>query len=109
MAVKAIQLGQVWRHDETGQTYLVTKLYNEVDEGAWRDLREAHCALDEAVVAAYGWPLLVAHDPSEANRHLLELNRTIAAGELLYEPFERRVSSRPEATSSAANSSAAAR
>ena len=30
MAVKAIQLGQVWRHDETGQTYLVTKLYNEV-------------------------------------------------------------------------------
>jgi hypothetical protein len=30
MAVKAIQLGQVWRHDETGQTFLVTKLYNEV-------------------------------------------------------------------------------
>jgi hypothetical protein len=30
MAVKAIQLGQVWRHDESGQTYLVTKLYNEV-------------------------------------------------------------------------------
>ncbi len=30
MAVKAIQLGQVWRHDGTGQTYLVTKLYNEV-------------------------------------------------------------------------------
>ena len=30
MAVKAIQLGQVWRKDETGETYLVTKLYNEV-------------------------------------------------------------------------------
>ncbi len=30
MAVKAIQLGQVWRNDETGQLYLVTKLYNEV-------------------------------------------------------------------------------
>ena len=30
MAVKAIQLGQVWRHDESGQNYLVTKLYNEV-------------------------------------------------------------------------------
>ncbi len=30
MAVKALQLGQVWRHDETGQNYLVTKLYNEV-------------------------------------------------------------------------------
>lgn len=30
MAVKAIQLGQVWRHDDSGQNYLVTKLYNEV-------------------------------------------------------------------------------
>lgn len=30
MAVKAIQLGQVWRHDETGKHFLVTKLYNEV-------------------------------------------------------------------------------
>ncbi len=30
MAVKAIQLGQVWRSDATGQTFLVTKLYNEV-------------------------------------------------------------------------------
>ncbi len=30
MAVKAIQLGQVWRNDSTGQNYLVTKLYNEV-------------------------------------------------------------------------------
>lgn len=30
MAVKSIQLGQVWRKDENGQDYLVTKLYNEV-------------------------------------------------------------------------------
>ncbi len=30
MAVKSIQLGQVWRHDETGQNFLITKLYNEV-------------------------------------------------------------------------------
>ncbi len=30
MAVKAIQPGQVWRHDDTGQVFLVTKLYNEV-------------------------------------------------------------------------------
>ena len=30
MAVKSIQLGQVWRNDQTGQDYLVTKLYNEV-------------------------------------------------------------------------------
>lgn len=30
MAVKTIQLGQVWRNDQSGQNYLVTKLYNEV-------------------------------------------------------------------------------
>ncbi len=30
MAVKAIQLGQVWRNNETGRNFLVTKLYNEV-------------------------------------------------------------------------------
>lgn len=30
MSVKSIQLGQVWRDDASGQTYLVTKLYNEV-------------------------------------------------------------------------------
>jgi hypothetical protein len=30
MAVKFIQLGQVWRNDESGQTFLVTKIYNEV-------------------------------------------------------------------------------
>ena len=30
MAVKKILLGQVWRKDDTGDTYLVTKLYSEV-------------------------------------------------------------------------------
>jgi hypothetical protein len=30
MAVKSIQLGQVWRKDETSQNFLVTKVYNEV-------------------------------------------------------------------------------
>ena len=30
MSVKSIQLGQVWTNDQTGQNYLVTKLYNEV-------------------------------------------------------------------------------
>lgn len=30
MAVKSIQLGQVWRNDETGQDHLVTKVYSEV-------------------------------------------------------------------------------
>ena len=30
MAVKSVQLGQVWRQDATGQDYLVTKMYTEV-------------------------------------------------------------------------------
>ena len=30
MAVKSIQLGQVWRQNESGQDYLVTKVYHEV-------------------------------------------------------------------------------
>ncbi len=30
MAVKSIQLGQVWRNNEDGQNYLVTKLYSEI-------------------------------------------------------------------------------
>lgn len=30
MPVKSIQLGQVWRNDENGSNYLVTKLYSEV-------------------------------------------------------------------------------
>jgi hypothetical protein len=65
----------------------LTKLYNEVDDGAYRDLRELHVALDEAVAAAYGWPASAAHDPQESNRLLLELNREIAAGAVPYDPF----------------------
>jgi hypothetical protein len=30
VAVKSIQLGQVWRQDASGQDYLVTKVYSEV-------------------------------------------------------------------------------
>lgn len=30
MAVKSIQLGQVWRKDDDGRDYLVTKVYSEV-------------------------------------------------------------------------------
>ncbi|HEY3551752.1 MAG TPA: DNA methyltransferase [Gaiellaceae bacterium] len=65
----------------------LTKLYNEVDDGAYRDLSELHVALDEAVAAAYGWPASAAHDPQESNRLLLELNREIAAGRVPYDPF----------------------
>ena len=62
----------------------LTKLYNQMDDGAWRDL---HAELDEAVAAAYGWPRAAAHDTHETNRRLLELNRQIAVGECDYHPF----------------------
>jgi hypothetical protein len=29
MALKKIQVGQVWKKDDTGDSYLVTKVYNE--------------------------------------------------------------------------------
>ncbi|MGH3026335.1 MAG: hypothetical protein ACRDLR_07820 [Gaiellaceae bacterium] len=66
----------------------LTRLYNEVDDGAYRDLYALHRELDEAVAAAYGWPASAAHDPAESNRLLLELNRAISAGDVAYAPFE---------------------
>ena len=65
----------------------LTTLYNQLDDGAWRDLAELHRELDEAVAAAYGWSRSVAHDSDETNRRLLELNRAIATGEVEYHPF----------------------
>jgi hypothetical protein len=29
MALKKIQVGQVWKKDDTGDSYLITKVYNE--------------------------------------------------------------------------------
>jgi hypothetical protein len=66
----------------------LTKLYNEVDDGAYSDLRELHEELDEAVAAAYGWPSSAAHDSQQSNHLLLELNREISAGRVEYRPFE---------------------
>lgn len=65
----------------------LTTLYNQVDEGAWADLRDLHRRLDVAVAAAYGWPASAAGDPDEATRRLLDLNRRIASGEIDYAPF----------------------
>jgi len=66
----------------------LTQLYNQVDDGAYQDLRDLHGELDTAVAAAYGWPAAAAHDPQESNRLLLELNQAIAAGEIEYKPFD---------------------
>ncbi len=66
----------------------LTKLYNQVDDGAFQDLVELHKALDEAVAAAYGWPKSIAQLPEETNARLLTLNQKIVAGETEYRPFE---------------------
>jgi hypothetical protein len=65
----------------------LTKLYNQLDDGAWADLCDLHRELDDAVAAAYGWPRSIAQDADETNRRLLDLNRAIAAGEISYDPF----------------------
>ena len=62
----------------------LTTLYNEAEEGMHRGLEELQAALDEAVVAAYGWPAAISDDPAEMNRRLLTLNQAIAAGEIEY-------------------------
>ncbi len=62
----------------------LTSLYNEVDEGMHKELKDLHRELDRAVVVAYGWPAAVADDPGEANRRLLELNEAIIAGKSEY-------------------------
>lgn len=65
----------------------LTTLYNQVDDGAFRDLARLHGHLDEAVVEAYGWPKSIAQDGDETNRRLLALNLAIANGEVEYDPF----------------------
>jgi hypothetical protein len=65
----------------------LTRLYNEVEDGAYRDLAALHQRLDGAVAEAYGWPPTAANDPLESNRLLLDLNQRIAAGERDYQPF----------------------
>jgi hypothetical protein len=83
------RLGDTRRAICTERQIGLTRLYNEVDDGAYRPLYDLHRALDEAVATAYDWPTGGAHDPQESNRRLLELNRAIAAGEVDYRPFER--------------------
>lgn len=65
----------------------LTQLYNELDEGAHRDLRDLHRDLDRAVADAYGWPRRAAEDEDEIVRLLLERNLAIGPGEVGYKPF----------------------
>jgi hypothetical protein len=65
----------------------LTALYNQVDEGAYADLKALHRKLDEAVAEAYGWPQAAAYNSDAIVQRLLELNRAIAAGTRAYDPF----------------------
>jgi hypothetical protein len=65
----------------------LTELYNNLEDGAYRDLAVLHRTLDRAVVSAYGWPEEIAGDADTTNVRLLELNRLIASGEVPYDPF----------------------
>jgi hypothetical protein len=62
----------------------LTELYNLVEDGGFRLLRELQSRLDEAVARAYGWPTSVAADPDACNAELLRLNRLVSAGGLAY-------------------------
>lgn len=69
----------------------LTDLYNQVDDGAWRDLADLHKQLDRAVASAYGWPASIAGDELEIRSRLATLHGRIGAGTLAYRPFERLV------------------
>ena len=71
----------------------LTTLYNQVDEGAYAELKALHRKLDEAVVGAYGWPRAAAHDSDVIVQQLLELNREISTGKRRYDPFGTQAAS----------------
>jgi hypothetical protein len=65
----------------------LTSLYNELDDGAHKELRDLHRDLDRAVADAYGWSRHVAADEDEIVRLLLERNLAISRKEIPYTPF----------------------
>lgn len=65
----------------------LTTLYNQVDEGAWSDVRDLQSALDVAVARAYGWDARLAREPLEVRLRLAERHAAIVAGQIEYAPF----------------------
>jgi len=65
----------------------LTALYNRMDDGAFTGLRDAHNALDAAVISAYGWPLSTVDDVRERNRRLFVLGAEYARQPGRHEPF----------------------
>lgn len=65
----------------------LTKLYNTMDDGGYRELAALHAQLDRAVATVYGWPASVAQDHDELVTRLAHRNQEIAQG-AEYLPFE---------------------
>lgn len=65
----------------------LTAFYNAVDEGAWQQVAKLHRELDEAVLAAYGYPRALRDDPLELKARLAGLHADIEAGRRVYTPF----------------------
>jgi hypothetical protein len=67
----------------------LTRLYNLMSEGGFRDLANCHLHLDRAVTKAYGWQSEISQDPVELVKNLSLLNRLIVDGRP-YHPFPHR-------------------
>lgn len=83
----AAQIDPLRRELCLGNGIGLTALYNAVAEGGHSDLAGLNTHLDEVVAEAYGWPASTAHDDAEIIARLSELNRSISAGEVPYQPF----------------------
>ena len=72
----------------------LTDFYNQLEDGAWREIADLHAELDRAVARAYGWPANVAGDPLEIRVRLARLHAQIVAGKVEYRPFAELVPDR---------------
>jgi len=70
----------------------LTKVYNTMDEGGFRELKSAHEELDLAVMDAYGFDIDLLNQPERLLDALFDLNEE-AATDPNYQPFGERGSS----------------
>lgn len=67
----------------------LTRIYNQMDEGAYTDLAKAHRDLDKAVLACYGWPTHLVEERPKLLTMLFERNAEMAK-DPTYAPFGAR-------------------
>lgn len=89
---RAKELSELRRRLCTESNIGLTKLYNTLEDGGYRELAELHKKLDVAVARCYRWEASVAQNPAELIKRLSFLNAAIANKEQEYAPFpERRI------------------